>query len=160
MVTLLTHNSCGSSCIMARGQMKGIHLFLYSFWTVWPWITLLQDWDYTWEALGRKTYHHRDNDINNTQFMWLLLYHGSWTNERDPSMFYTLSEQFDHELHLTWVGPPNKKCHDNEANINTRTMTLLAHNSCGSSCIMARVKMKGIRLFFIIFMNSLTMKYI
>jgi hypothetical protein len=31
-------------------------------------------------------YHHQDSDIGNAQFMWLLLYHGSWTNGRDPSI--------------------------------------------------------------------------
>jgi hypothetical protein len=91
--------------------------------------------------------------------MWLLLYNGSCTNGRDPSIFYTLSEQFDHELHLIWAGPPIKKCHDNEANINTRTVTLLAHNSRGSSCIMAHGQMEGIHLFFILFLNSLNMNY-
>jgi hypothetical protein len=45
-------------------------------------------------------------------------------------------------------------------NINTRTVTLLAHNSCGSSCIMAHGQMEGIHLFFILFLNSLTMNYI
>jgi hypothetical protein len=33
-VTLGTHNSCGSSCIMAHGQMEAIHIFLPSFKTV------------------------------------------------------------------------------------------------------------------------------
>jgi hypothetical protein len=33
-MTLLAQNSRGSSCIMAHGQMAGIHLFLYSFKTV------------------------------------------------------------------------------------------------------------------------------
>jgi hypothetical protein len=51
-------------------------------------------------VLGRTTYHHQDGDIAMLQFMLLLLYHVSWTNERDPSIFYTLAEQFDHELHL------------------------------------------------------------
>jgi hypothetical protein len=32
-------------------------------------------------------YHHQDSDIGKAQFMWLLLYHGSWTNGRDPSIF-------------------------------------------------------------------------
>jgi hypothetical protein len=91
--------------------------------------------------------------------MWLLLYHGSWTNGRDPSIFYTLSEQFEHELHLIWAPPATKKCHDNEANINTRTVTLLTYNSCGSYCIMARGQMEGIHLFFILFLNSLTINH-
>jgi hypothetical protein len=51
-------------------------------------------------VLGRTTYHRQDGDIASTQFMWILLYHVSWTNERDPSILYTLSEQFDHEVHL------------------------------------------------------------
>jgi hypothetical protein len=99
------------------------------------------------EALGTTKYHHQDRDIANTQFMWLLLYNGSWKNGRYPSMFYTLSRQFDHELHLVLAGPPTNKCHDNEANIITRTVTLLTHNSCGSSCIMDRGQMEGIHLF-------------
>jgi hypothetical protein len=51
-----------------------------------------------------KKNHHQDSDIANTQFTWLLLYHGSWTNGRDPSIFYTHSEQFDHELHYFKLG--------------------------------------------------------
>jgi hypothetical protein len=38
-------------------------------------------------VLGCTKYHHKDSDIPSTQFMWLLLYHGSWTNGRDPSIF-------------------------------------------------------------------------
>jgi hypothetical protein len=176
---------------------------------------------------GPPTKKCHDNEANiNTrtvtllaQVMWLLLYHGSWTNGRDTSIVYTISRQFDHELHLIWAGPPTKKCHDNEANINTRTVTLLAqvmwlllyhgswtngrdpsiletltrqfdhelhyfkfgitqkrhyelqhiitstvtlrtHNSCGSSCIIAHGKMEGIHLLFILFQDSLTMNYI
>jgi hypothetical protein len=91
--------------------------------------------------------------------MLVLLYHGWMVDERDPYILYTLSRQFDHELHFIWARPPTKKCHDNEANINTRTVTLLKHNSCGSSCIMARGQMDRILIFFILFLNSFTMNY-
>jgi hypothetical protein len=91
--------------------------------------------------------------------MWLLLYHGWMEKWKGSIYFYTLSRQVDHELNLIWAGPPAKKCHDNEANINTRKVTLLTHNSCRSSCIMARGQIQGIHLFFILFLNSLTMNY-
>jgi hypothetical protein len=34
----------------------------------------------------------------NTYFMWLLLNHGSMTDERDPSTFYKVSSYFAHKL--------------------------------------------------------------
>jgi hypothetical protein len=83
---------------MAHGQMEGIHLFFILFLN-----SLTMNYttsnlaSYLEVVLGRTNYHHQDGDIANTRFMWLLLYHGSWTNGRDPSIFYTLSEQFDHE---------------------------------------------------------------
>jgi hypothetical protein len=98
-MTLRMHNSCGSLVSWLMDKWKGSFYFLYSFKTVWPWIT------------------------------------------------------------FNWAGPPTKKFHDNEVNINTRTVTLIAHNSCGSSCIMAHGQMEGIDLFFILFQDSLTMNY-
>jgi hypothetical protein len=87
---------------------------------------------------------------------WLM---GKW---KGSIYCYTLSRQFDHESHLILAGPPTKKCHDNKANIITRTVTvtLRTHNSCGSSCIMAHGQMEGINLFFILCQDSLIMNYI
>jgi hypothetical protein len=62
--------------------------FLYSFKTVWPWITFNLSWaTYQEVSWYQSEYQHQDSDIANTQFMWLLLYHGSWTNGRDTSIF-------------------------------------------------------------------------
>jgi hypothetical protein len=145
---------------MARGQMEGIHLLFILFlnsltmnYTTSNLATYLE------VVLGWTTYHHQDGDIPNTGIMLVLLDRGWMVDERYPYIFYTLSRQFDHQLHLIWAGQPTKKCHDNEANISNRTVTLLKHNSCGSSCIMARGQIRGVNLFFILFLNRLTMNY-
>jgi hypothetical protein len=110
-------------------------------------------------VLGRTKYHHQDGDIPNTGSRLVLLDHGSMVEERDPSICYTISRQFDHELHYFKVGITYKR-HLELHNIITRTVILLTHNSCGSSCIMAHGQMEGIHLFFILFQDSLTMNYI
>jgi hypothetical protein len=55
---------------------------------------------YLEDALGNKKYHHLGSGIPNTRLMSVLFDHGSRTkNERDPSIFYSLSNEFAHDLH-------------------------------------------------------------
>jgi hypothetical protein len=106
-VTLLTHNSCGSSCIMAHGQMEGIHLFLYSFKTFWPWITFnLSLATYQEVSWKKRKCQHQDSDIASTQFMWPLLYHGSWTNGRDPYLFILFQDSLTMNYTTVKLGLP------------------------------------------------------
>jgi hypothetical protein len=60
-------------------------------------------------VLGRTKYHHQDGDISNKVIGLILLDHGSMVDERDPSIFNTLSKQFDHELHYFKVGITHKR---------------------------------------------------
>jgi hypothetical protein len=56
-------------------------------------------------VLGRIKYHHQDGDILEIGISLVLMDHGSMVDERDPYIFYTLSTQFDHELHYfkVWI---------------------------------------------------------
>jgi hypothetical protein len=57
------------------------HLRLYFYWCylcacIFCWSISLRA-HYVYASLK---YHHQDSDIANAQFMWILLYHGLWTN--------------------------------------------------------------------------------
>jgi hypothetical protein len=95
---------------MARGQIKGIHLLfiliLNSFTMNYTTSNLAT---YLEVVLGRTKYRHQDGDIPNKGIMLFLLDHGLMVDERDPSIFYTLSEQFDHELHYFKLGITHKR---------------------------------------------------
>jgi hypothetical protein len=99
---------------MASWQMEGIHLFFILFlnsltmnYTTSNLATYLE------VVLGRTKCNQQDGDTTNT-WIWLVLLDPGWmVDERDPSIFYTLSEQFEHELHLIGAGQPTMKCHDN-----------------------------------------------
>jgi hypothetical protein len=81
--------------------MKGIHPFFIIFQESLPInCTTLKLATYLEEALGNTKYHHQDHGIPNTICMSVLLDNGSRTNERDPSIFYNLSGEFAHKLHL------------------------------------------------------------
>jgi hypothetical protein len=109
--------------------------------------------NYTTSRLGLPIRGIRNYKISSPgQWHWERAIHVdpivSWLMDKwKGSIYFYPLLQFDHELHLIWAGPPTKKCHDNKANIITRTVTLLAHNSCGSSCIMAHGQMEGILPF-------------
>jgi hypothetical protein len=105
-----SHISCSFCCIMAHGQMEGIHLFFVLFQdSLTINYTTSNLATYKEEVLGWTKYHQQDSDIQNTGIRLVLLDHGSWTNGRDPSIFYTLSRQFDHELHYFKVGITHKR---------------------------------------------------
>jgi hypothetical protein len=107
VVAFHTHNLSQSSCIMAQGQMEGIHLFCITFPGSLP-------MNYTTFELGhlprggmRKKriptpaqWHCKQNKT----FLWLPLNNWSMTDERDPSILYNLSGQLTHELHYFKLG--------------------------------------------------------
>jgi hypothetical protein len=106
-VTLRMHNSCDSSCIMAHGQMEGIDLFLYSFKTFWPWITFnLSSATYQEVSWWWSEYQQQDSDIADAKFMWLLLYHGSWKNGRDPSILILFQDSLTINYTTSRLGLP------------------------------------------------------
>jgi hypothetical protein len=109
-VTLLTHNLCGSSCIMAHRQVEGNHLFFLLFPDSLPMnYTTSNLATYLEVVLGSTQYHHQDGNIPNTGIRLVLLDHGSMVYERDPSIFKDLFCLFAHELHFFKVGITHKR---------------------------------------------------
>jgi hypothetical protein len=49
---------------------------------------------------GNTKYQHQDSGIPNTHITWLILNHGSMTDERYPSIFNKLFGYFAYKLHL------------------------------------------------------------
>jgi hypothetical protein len=86
-------------------KMKCIHLFFIIFLESLPMIyTTLKLSTYLEYALGNNKYHHLGSGIPNTGLMLVLLVHGSSKNERDPSIFHSVSREFAHELHYFKAG--------------------------------------------------------
>jgi hypothetical protein len=86
---------------MAQGQMQGIHLFCLIFPDGLPLTyTTLKVATYLEVAFeNTRKYHHQGGGIPNIGIMLVLLYYGSRTDERDPSILNKLSGQFAHKLH-------------------------------------------------------------
>jgi hypothetical protein len=82
---------------------------------------------YLQEALGITAYHHQNHSIPNTRFMSDLLDHGSSTNERNPSIVYSLYGVFAHKLHYFKVGHLPRRCIRNHR-ISSPTQGLSKHN--------------------------------
>jgi hypothetical protein len=90
--------------------MKVNHLFFITFPASLPiHYTTSNSATFPEVAFGSSKYHHQDGGIPNTGIRLVLLDHGSMVNERDPSILYTLSWQFDLELHYFKVGITQKR---------------------------------------------------
>jgi hypothetical protein len=72
--------------------------------------------------------------------------------------FYNLSWQFDHESHFLEVRITQKR-HYEIQNIITRAVAFHTQKLSQSSFIMAQGQLEGNHLFFIIFLDSLSMNY-